>query len=853
MELGLPVPPGFVLTRRALRHFLEQTDLEKATQELLAFPSEERTARTARFQEIRSHVLATDLPEALLEAANPLVVDLLRGSPSGLAVRSSGTHEDSSHASFAGVYDSFLGIDSVAAFWQSVLECWCAAWSPSALDYSTRMGVEPSADSMAVIVQQLIHADSAGVIFTADPRTGNPWRFTLESTFGLSQDLVGGLGTTPADRYVLQWHSGEILTKEIARKETRIVASAHGVTCVPLDHDLSTCPSLGDELATQIAEIALQIDRAFECRVDIEWVVQDGEIHIVQTRPISALPSFFPHDMPDHFAVMTWRQPDRMMRRFLWWFWSRASDSFVTPPLYRELLLVEQHNRYQLGAAPEALGRLAAIDMDFAGHRYVSDLDDGTPLSATDMEAYLCEYEPELRRGYLNAKHSKFPAILDRVDELLRRPCSVSHCIDAVLWARDVKFDLFCYGMSPGQALHGITLSLLNEFLQQYAPGCDADYLVQGHHPDLDPYYPQTQVEQAEDLARLVESGAMRRAFISMDAGTLLGLLREEFSASPFMAAFDDSCRQNGVLMSPWNSGPELDGRHREIITMVQVTLGSPSRAHVRHLEAVRRREERVTKVRDRLADEKPETQARFDCLLDQAWFWGPALNDRAGMGVVHWRIEELWGATLSALQDENLCDKPDDIVYCTTEDLAQIKASGVLEGRRIIAQHRVEHERFERLAPPEILGQPQQVEELEGLSEQTEPPNRESGSAEGRIGCCIQGTTWVAGTCQGRAFKVSSITDIESMDSSQVLLLRQPAQLNNENAATMLSVILRVGGIVAVAGPTMLMIHLSQIARECGVPIVQIEPADMDLIPDGTMLWLDGRLGTVTLAPSDE
>ena len=82
---------------------------------------------------------------------------------------------------------------------------------------------------MAVLVQPLMPAQSAGVLFTADAQTGNPWHFVLESTFGLAQELVGGTGATPVDRFVLEWDSGRITKKEIADKSTRWVAGVSGL------------------------------------------------------------------------------------------------------------------------------------------------------------------------------------------------------------------------------------------------------------------------------------------------------------------------------------------------------------------------------------------------------------------------------------------------------------------------------------------------------------------------------------------------------------------------------------------------------------------------------------------------
>ena len=106
-----------------------------------------------------------------------------------MAVRSSGAREDLETASFAGIYESHLGVCTPGDFWEKTRRCWLSAWSPRAVQYACKMGIPLPADHMAVLVQRMLPAGSAGVIFTADPLTGNPFRFVLNAVFGLAQGL----------------------------------------------------------------------------------------------------------------------------------------------------------------------------------------------------------------------------------------------------------------------------------------------------------------------------------------------------------------------------------------------------------------------------------------------------------------------------------------------------------------------------------------------------------------------------------------------------------------------------------------------------------------------------------------
>ena len=124
---------------------------------------------------------------------------------------------------------------------------------------------------MSVLLQTLVRADSAGVLFTANPRTGNPWQFVLESSFGLARDLVASTNAAAADRFLIEWSTGEILERFAAEKRTQLVPGASGLDSVDIPEDRWVEPSLSDDLATRIAQAGLQIDRAFGTRVDVEW------------------------------------------------------------------------------------------------------------------------------------------------------------------------------------------------------------------------------------------------------------------------------------------------------------------------------------------------------------------------------------------------------------------------------------------------------------------------------------------------------------------------------------------------------------------------------------------------------
>lgn len=839
MENGFPVPPGFVVTRDALSLFLEQSGLGEDLQSLLDRPAGlSHSERTEAHQAFSQKLLATPIPQSLIEAVAPFADALFARATCGLAARSSSIYEDSATASFAGVYESFLGIHSLEALWTSIQKCWCSAWAPSALDYAHKMGIEPEPDGMAVLVQPLLAADSAGVLFTADPQTGNPWRFVLESTFGLAQELLGSSGTFAPDRFVFAWDSGEILERHLGEKTRIWQAGPDGVQSAALPAARHGAFSLSDETAGRIARLALQVDRAFGGRIDIEWVLVRDEVHLVQVRPLTALPAFFPHYLPRHARDHTWVLVPQ------WHFAHRMVQGKLMPPLYRDLSIVEKDVRYhRVGPIEMPAQCHAGAEMDFNGYRYqIRDfgwacIPLGGPLE--QREAFLVEYEARLRRDYLDGIKHRRPALAEEAIRLRRQASSVSTRIDAILWARDASFDLFSV-ISPGQVLTAVCNRLLQDFIERHLPGCEMADLLQGHHPDITPYYQQAQVEAAEKLADAVDD---RQAFMAMDLSKLIVHLAAEKADAPFILAFERYCDDMG-LTPPNRSAVPADGwqRYRDILHLVRGAIRAWGRDTRKvQEEAASRRQVALATARQTLEAKKLDQLPRFERLLDWAYFWGPALNDRGWAGLTVNELQDLVDAMCHGLQQDGLIDTEGDLGYFTAEDLIYIaQTQDIAEGRRIWEQRRREYEHNARLAPPDHLGKAPKVR----------PPQPAQPTRQGNLSAdptvLVQGKGAVPGKNSGRARRIYALDEADTVDAGEVVLFAESSQVFSGDTPTLLSLTLRASGMVCLEGPFGLMYHLAQVARECGVPIVLVSPTDMRRIPEGARLELDGKRGTV-------
>jgi pyruvate,water dikinase len=234
--------------------------------------------------EIRGSVEGIPIPDDLAAAiTRPLTrID----EQAAYAVRSSATAEDLPTASFAGQQDTYLNVVGPAAILQHVSRCWASLYTERAVTYRIRNGFDHRKVHMAVVVQQMVFADAAGILFTADPITGNRKVAAVEASFGLGEALVAGL--VNADVYKVR--DGEVIAKAVATKQLAIHALlAGGTQEQAIDPARQEQPALTEAQAVQLAQLGRRIEAHFGCPQDIEWCLVDDDFSIVQSRPITTL------------------------------------------------------------------------------------------------------------------------------------------------------------------------------------------------------------------------------------------------------------------------------------------------------------------------------------------------------------------------------------------------------------------------------------------------------------------------------------------------------------------------------------------------------------------------------------
>jgi phosphoenolpyruvate synthase/pyruvate phosphate dikinase len=282
---GVRVPAGFCVTTDAFERIMaEAPSVGERLDRLSRLDPGDREAIRTLSAQIRRTLEGIPIPDDLTSAITRALARL--GGQAACAVRSSATAEDLPTASFAGQQDTYLNIVGTAAILWHVSRCWASLFTERAVTYRLRDGVGHRKVRMAVVVQQMVFPQAAGILFTADPVTSNRKVAAVEASFGLGEALVSGL--VNPDAYTVR--EGKIVTKAIAAKRLAIRARpAGGTQEQAIDPARQKQPALTDAQVVRLVQLGRRIEAHFGRPQDIEWCLVDDDFRIVQSRPITTL------------------------------------------------------------------------------------------------------------------------------------------------------------------------------------------------------------------------------------------------------------------------------------------------------------------------------------------------------------------------------------------------------------------------------------------------------------------------------------------------------------------------------------------------------------------------------------
>jgi rifampicin phosphotransferase len=307
---GISVPPGFCVTTAAFRRILAAApSIDDRLDRLSLLSPDDREAIRALGAEIRQTVEEIAIPDDLAAAITRAFAQLRERA--AYAVRSSATAEDLPTASFAGQQDTYLNVVGPEAILRHVRRCWASLFTERAVTYRLRNGFDHRKVQMAVVVQQMVFPQAAGILFTADPSTGNRKVASVEAGFGLGEALVSGL--VNADVYKVR--DGEVVAKTLATKRLALHASPAGGTQErAIEPERQEQPALTDRQVVRLAQLGRRIEAHFGQPQDIEWCLVDDELRkddfqVVQSRPITTLfPIPATDDQENHVYVSVGHQ-----------------------------------------------------------------------------------------------------------------------------------------------------------------------------------------------------------------------------------------------------------------------------------------------------------------------------------------------------------------------------------------------------------------------------------------------------------------------------------------------------------------------------------------------------------------
>jgi phosphoenolpyruvate synthase/pyruvate phosphate dikinase len=280
---GVRVPAGFCVTTNAFQRIMadQAPAIDDRLARLSRLTPDDHEAIRALSAEIRRILEDRAIPD---DVAAAITLRLDESVP--YAVRSSATAEDLPGASFAGQQDTYLNVVGPTAILQHVRRCWASLFTERAVTYRLRNGFDHRKVQMAVVVQQMVFPQAAGVLFTADPVTSNRKVASVEAIFGLGEVLVSG--HVNADVYRVR--NGTVVAKAIATKQRAIYAApSGGVQDQEIEPARQAQPVLTDAQVVRLAELGRRIEAHFGRPQDIEWCLVDDDFFVVQSRPITTL------------------------------------------------------------------------------------------------------------------------------------------------------------------------------------------------------------------------------------------------------------------------------------------------------------------------------------------------------------------------------------------------------------------------------------------------------------------------------------------------------------------------------------------------------------------------------------
>lgn len=276
------VPDGFCVTTNAYYSLLTD-EIRETIRSLDEIDSTDQAELSQRSQQIRQFFRERELPTELRERVRDAISSR---ETTSYAVRSSATAEDLPSASFAGQHETYLGVEPDDVD-DRIRDCMASLFTERAVMYRSQNTISHADVGLAVVVQTMVDADAAGVLFTADPDTGNRTVTSIDAALGLGDTVVAG--EVDVDNARVNKSTGEVLSYDVGTQQEQLTITDNETEHISLSTSAGSARVLSDAQLAELMEVGRQVESLFEAPQDIEWAFVDDELVVLQSRPITSL------------------------------------------------------------------------------------------------------------------------------------------------------------------------------------------------------------------------------------------------------------------------------------------------------------------------------------------------------------------------------------------------------------------------------------------------------------------------------------------------------------------------------------------------------------------------------------
>ena len=825
---GFPVPRGIVLTTRALDLHLAAMPLGDEGEAPAALLASGKLPADEVLAAYRARLIAAELPAEVHAALAQGYATL--GDEVAVAVRSSGTREDLEGASFAGQYETFLNIHGLAAVEAAVKKCWASLWEARVLTYALERGGGTDGLQMAVVVQTLVAADVAGVLFTINPLTGAENQVLIEAVFGLGESLVSG--KVDADRYVIDIHSGALLHEELNEKRLKIAAAADGTVESPLELAAATARTLDEAQLRELAHTGAAIQELYGRPMDVEWTLRGGELAVVQARPVTQIS--FSADIGE-WTTADFRDggvSSAVCSPFMFSLYEVAFNNSL--PRYLKMLRLIPRDfdsswcrmffarpYWSMGYVKRALAKIPGYDEDSFEADLGIDPDPSHPGKKTPVSV----------RGVIGALPTLFA-----LKHGFKHRLAQNREFVRTFSEQKQPYDLDCAALQAlerGNFVHTFERAITSFYLHVETSYFTTIYNTTNAKLELKPAFDKARAACGGDLDELkLVCGLTNLSHIRplKDLHRTLRRLHRDGKAvdDQTVREFATRWRHNGrkvldIRVPRWSDDLPFV---RSVLERALADFREESdplrheKSQLAEYEAERARAERALRWQP-LA--RHSFLSKLQLVRRFAW-WREEMRDYSSYA---YYVVRKWGVEAGRrLADEGVFDAPDDVWYLKFQEVTQL-LNGQLsraQARQLVGKGRWLVSSFRNFDNPNEIGARYDYDD------------REESTPTGNT---LQGTGCSSGRVTARARVVRALDEMDSVERGDILITHFTDPGWTPLFARIAGVVTETGGVLS---------HAAVISREYGIPAVLAVKGATRAIADGAMITIDGSKGIVEL-----